>query len=223
MRVLGVSGQMQNGKDTVADYLATKLNPIDGEPWVRKAFAAEVKRVFCDNFGVDLYFVEKWKVIPEPPPGFDMTVRQALQFIGDGFRKIQGNIWVEKPFRNETRPLIISDVRYINEIDKIRTLDGITILVWRPGHENEDPNGSEAQIRPVMKWFSDLYERDGEDGAVIERLITQSQCCAEIPHNCLKVDLFLANNGSVDDLFEKVDRVVLPFIKEKWKEVVCGS
>ena len=77
---VGVGGQMQNGKDTIADYLHDVFS------WERNAFAAGVKKVFCDTFGVDEAFIEKWKVIPEPPTGFLKTVRQSLQFIGDGFR-----------------------------------------------------------------------------------------------------------------------------------------
>ena len=39
MRVIGIAGQMQNGKDTVADYLAEKIG------WGRYAFATGVKEV----------------------------------------------------------------------------------------------------------------------------------------------------------------------------------
>lgn len=90
--VIGVASQAQHGKDTLADRLCERLNSQSQSNWQRRAFAANVKRVFCETFGVDSAFVEKWKVRSDVPPGFDMPVRQALQFIGDGFRQIMGSI-----------------------------------------------------------------------------------------------------------------------------------
>jgi hypothetical protein len=61
--VIACSGQAQNGKDTVADRLCLKLNERHPEaPWTRAAFALNVKKVYCDTFGVDMAFVEEWKV-----------------------------------------------------------------------------------------------------------------------------------------------------------------
>jgi len=110
MYVIGVAAQLQNGKDTLSDYLAYKLNEIypkfycdkeinppevvaknelkakiNSPYWQRASFASNVKKVFCDTFDKDLDFVEKWKTNPEPPPGFSKNIRQSLQFIGDGF------------------------------------------------------------------------------------------------------------------------------------------
>ena len=143
MKIIGVAGQMRAGKDTISDYLTTIIG------FERASFAANVKRVFCETFGVNLEFVEKWKVIPEVPPCFSSTVRQGLQQIGDGFRKIKGDIWVELVFRVLNKNIVISDGRYINELERIRKEKGLNILVWRPGYENNDPNGSEAQLKPV--------------------------------------------------------------------------
>ena len=91
---VGIAGQKQNGKDTVADYVQDQLAQDDEFvfKFERAAFAANVKRVFVETFDVTYEFIEKWKTIPEPPPGFDMSVREGLQFIGDGFRKIKSSI-----------------------------------------------------------------------------------------------------------------------------------
>src|SRR4051812_9353848 len=103
MQVIALAGQLCVGKDEVADYLVQRLNgrydrddPAervrrafpDRRRWERASFAGAVKKVFCDAFGVDLAFIEAWKRNPAPPPGMLMPVRQALQFIGDGFRQI---------------------------------------------------------------------------------------------------------------------------------------
>lgn len=218
MKVVGVAGQYRNGKDCVADYLAMNLG------WERSAFAKNVKQVFMDTFDVSWDFVEEWKVKPDPPPGFKMPIRQGLQFIGDGFRKIQGNIWIELAFRRMTKPSIISDVRYINELSKINDVDGVSVLVYRPGYINDDPNGSEAEIRPIVEWFRDT----GLEGNVVEQFLEQQcgplddfgdvlECCTEVPNDCLKVDLFIINDGKLDDLYDKCGNIIIPFVKKKYE------
>lgn len=198
MKTIGLAGQCRNGKDVAADYLGEKLG------WDRDAFAKNVKRVYCETFDVDLDFVEEWKSNPEVPPGFDMNVRKGLQFIGDGFRKIQGNIWIELAFRNRTRPVIISDVRYVNELKKIRSVGGINVLIYRTGFLNDDPNGSEAQIRPFVEYFVD----QGFEGVFRPE--------SDVGEMNL-VDVFLRNDGTLDDLYAKLDEIVLPYVHEKWQ------
>lgn len=227
MRVIGIAGQMQNGKDTVADYLAEKIG------WGRYAFATGVKEVYCDAFGVDLEFIEKWKTNPEPPPGFDMPVRQGLQFIGDGFRKIVPTIWIDRCFREmEFRgPTVLSDVRYMNEAIALNSINtpratpegdlqaeveraeeeddieslGLTVLVWRPGKENTDPNGSEAQMRPYMEWCRDT----GKEGWISN---WDEEGC---PENTENIAVFLRNDGSIEDLYAKIDKHLIPLIEMK--------
>ena len=109
MNIVGFAGQMQNGKDTAADYMFEKIK----SKWAdveRASFADNVQRIFCETFNVDRSFVEEWKTKSEVPEGFDSPVRQGLQQIGDGFRKIQGSIWIELAFRNRVRSAIFSDV-----------------------------------------------------------------------------------------------------------------
>ena len=147
MRLLACAGQLRQGKDVTADYLAKRLG------WGRGSFASNVKRIFCETFGADLDFIEKWKTVPEPPPGFKIPVRQALQFIGDGFRSIKDGIWIEMLLRDPEISLIISDVRYRNELYAVRNRGGLNILIYRPGFINDDPNDSESQIRGFVEYF----------------------------------------------------------------------
>jgi ribosomal protein S8 len=193
MHLIGVASQAQHGKDTLANHLAQVLNKTMGrEFWKRDAFANNVKRIYCETFNKDMDFVEKWKVIPEVPPGMDMTVRRALQFIGDGFRQIQGNIWIELMYRNDS-PKIISDIRYINELKSIKDRGGFTILMVRPDKINNDPNGSEAQIKPLLEFALGRGEWAG----------TRNQ-----PEGMQYVDAIIINNGTVEELFAQADNLV---------------
>jgi len=213
--VIGVASQAQHGKDTLADRLCERLNSKSEGKWYRRAFASNVKRVFCEMFGVDSEFVEKWKVKPENPPGFDMPVRQALQFIGDGFRKIMAKIWMDLAFR-DTLPKIISDVRYINEFRRVRSEGGLNILVGRPDRLNDDPNASEAEIRPYIDWclkafspttkFVDLRDIDY---ATLDEILPE---VVKPPEYMNQFDAFVRNDGTIEELYETIDSKLVQFV-----------
>jgi hypothetical protein len=228
MFVIGVGSQAQHGKDTLADRLCLKLNEAGGSwtaksldtlgvTWQRGAFAAAVKKVFCDTFGADMDFIEKWKVIPECPPGFEMPVRAALQFIGDGFRKIKSTVWLDIAFRDKAKPKVISDVRYVNEFVRVKTEGGLNILVARPDKINDDPNGSEAQIRPYIEFaLKNLHEgRVGPQLAkigMVEAMGGGVQV-APPPHmECF--DYFIINNGTKEEFFDKIDKLLVPYAQQ---------
>jgi hypothetical protein len=110
-------GQAAFGKDVLSNYLKEKLN--NGILWERASFADAVKRVFEESFGYDREFIEKWKRIPEPPEGLELPVRQSLQLIGDGFRKVKNSVWIDKVL-NKMQNVIITDGRYLNEAKAIK-------------------------------------------------------------------------------------------------------
>lgn len=251
MNIIGIGGQLGSGKDTLADYLAATLNKRFKccLIWQRIGFAHAVKKVFMDSFDVTWDFIEEWKRKPEVPPGFDKNIRQSLQFIGDGFRQIKSNIWIETAFRQNT-PKIISDVRYLNEAQAIRDHGGFNVLVWRAGHENNDPNPSESQIKPTVDWLvKSGYEGDlcGKDlpgetlTASYHRVSVHGgePCPAgytgrlhpntEGPNdhwegdvvydgvmNPSLFDFFIRNEGDLDQLYKKVDDLLVPVIEEKY-------
>jgi uridine kinase len=164
--IVGLFGQAASGKDTVAGMLAPRLwQYIDHEkPLVTKiAFAYNVKKIYCDYFDVDFDFIEEWKRNPEPPPGFSMNVRQALQMIGDGFRKVKNSVWIDKVL-NKMQNVIITDGRYLNEAKAIKEKDGIVILIDRPSHRNADQNDSEK----IMGEASDYFGNKDANGIIAD-------------------------------------------------------
>lgn len=189
--VVGIGGQLENGKDILADHLARVL---PGE-WGRDAFAAEVKKVFESTFGVDRAWVERWKRIDTPPPGFLKTVRQMLIDIGDGFRTFRAEVWIDKALRRDGERLILSDARYLNELKAVKDRGGVTVAIWRPDRDNKLGNASESQLRAYVQKFIDAGVR-GETGDEL-------------------VDLFVVNDGGVPDLFAFADAVVVPFVARR--------
>lgn len=192
--LIGVGGQFANGKDTFCDYLAERLNRDFGE-WHRAAMANQVKNVFCETFGVTREFVEEWKRRDEIPPGFDMPIRQALTFIGDGFRKIRNNIWIDLLLKDNADNLVIGDIRYRNECDYLLHHNGMTVLLWRPGHENDFANASEQELMPFVNML-----RNEPDGIILDKMIP--------------FDLWIKNDSDVTALYNKIDNIVVPFVRD---------
>lgn len=206
MKVITITAQFANGKDVVCEHLSKVLSN-ENEQWRKASFARAVKDIFCDAFGVDEEFIEKWKRIPECPDGFLKPVRQSLQFIGDGFRQIRPNIWIEIAFRKMRECSIVADGRYFNEAIATKKNGGLNILVWRQGFVNADPNPSESQILPVVEWFKGIYESSGAEGYLWDKV--------DYPDNLPQAkyyDLFIANTGTLEDLHAKLDRLVVPYV-----------
>lgn len=212
--VIGVAAQAQMGKDTLSDRLQEKLNEkLGSEVWQRAAFASNVKKVFEDTFDVDRAFTEEWKVkLGENAPGFDMPVRNALQFIGDGFRQIRSTIWIDLCFRDNI-PKIISDVRYVNEFKRVKKEGGLNILVGRTEKLNDDPNGSEAQIRPYCEWaLQNWVGCDGVPKNFVEIKPGYSHGVKEGPKGLDQFDIFIRNDGTKEEFYEIIDTQLVDYV-----------
>lgn len=204
MKLISIFGQLMAGKDTLADDLVLSLNKSNDVLWERSAFANAVKDAFCSAFGVDREFIEKWKRINEPPVGMLMPVRQALQFIGDGYRQIVSDIWIQIALRDESKNLIISDGRYINEAKHVKSKGGITVLVYRDGFLNNDPNPSESQLRPLLEYAKEYLS----DGKINQRNLKNA------PEGLEYFDVFVRNDTDRFGFINKAKGIILPMVKE---------
>jgi hypothetical protein len=203
-----VFAQLSNGKDVVANYLVKQLNILalyHEDKWRRIGFADALKKVFMESFNVSWEFIEEWKRKDEPPPEFDLNIRKSLQQIGDGFRQIQSDVWIRTALRNNFN-MVISDGRYLNEAKMVKQQGGVTVLLWRPGFENTDPNPSESQIKPYIEYCSKHYS----GGPIFFDPNWINACVPELRY----FDYFLINNGNLDDLYGKIDSQLIPFIWE---------
>lgn len=203
MKIIGLFAQLAGGKDTVANYLAEKLSNDDFR-WKRLGFADAVKRVFMQSFNVTWEWIEEWKRKDEVPPGFDLSVRKSLQHIGDGFRKIQADVWIRTALRNGDHA-IISDGRYLNEAKMIKEQGGFNVLLWRPGFENNDSNPSESQIRPYID-FAAMHYSEGP--------ISDLPLIGPHPAGFEYFDYFLVNNGTLEDLYSKINNGLMHYLQE---------
>lgn len=206
MKIIGFASQLAMGKDTAADYLAIELNRVQTTgTWERGAFANAVKDTFCRAFNVDREFLEKWKRIDDAPPGMKMNIRKALQFVGDGFRQIVSDIWIDIALRDNGKQLIVSDCRYINEAKNIRGRQGINVIMYRTNYFNNDTNPSESQIKPIIEWCL----KTQKEGEIIHN-------DPNAPEGSELYDYFLINDKEIVDLHYKIRDQLIPFIERAY-------
>jgi len=173
--IIGVLGKKNSGKDTVADYL------VQYHKFKKISFAEPVKEICKLMFGFNhdqLYGNEK-EAISEK---FGFSPRMAMQTIGtDLFRNdivkylpsIEDKCWIYAVknkidnIRNEDtyQHIVISDVRFQNELNFVHQLNGKIIKLIR-GESKNDFHSSE-DIDSVVGYdtliindysFDDLYK-----------------------------------------------------------------
>jgi hypothetical protein len=168
-QIIGVTGRKFNGKDTLAEYLKKKYG------YQQMMFAKPIKDLCRLIFGFNeeqLYgstketLDERWGVTP----------RDMFQYIGtEMFRKMMANkipgigegFWIKCLMEqvksilreNPDARIVISDVRFPNEIDVIRQLGGLLIRVKRPSVNNStDVHESEIYIEQLEVDFELLND-----------------------------------------------------------------
>ena len=176
IKLIGVSGKARAGKDTFAAACVAK-----GYRRIAFADALKVVTALVADEEANLYFDDFAK--EQFTHALGMTRRQALQNVGKSMRDALGpDVWVQRALRewnnNGNPPVVISDCRYPNEADAIRTAGGIVVRVSREGsglegaagkHESEiqlpddlvdveiDNNGTvgelNAEARKIVAWL----------------------------------------------------------------------
>lgn len=136
--IIGLCGRMQHGKST----LAKELRNYFGSRAISSAFADPIKHMLL---AIDLTESELWGKDKMQPSSFlgGHTPRRAMQTLGTewGREQIYNNIWVDAWERSIDRLaghvdiVIIEDVRFVNEVVKIKAMGGILVEVHRPSME----------------------------------------------------------------------------------------
>ena len=165
--IIGFAGKKGSGKDTCCQQLSYNLSHC-----VTCSFASLLKKnIAMDILGLSreqCYGNEKdknsltelkWENMPTRVPKIGlMTAREVLQYIGtDLFRTIDKNIWVNALLRIIDKrekmldPMkiqhftLISDVRFISEVEGIHMRDGIVIKLCRAPYQ-DDIHSSENEL-----------------------------------------------------------------------------
>ena len=199
--IIGLVGFIGSGKDTAADYL------VNFHGFRRDSFAATLKDAVADIFGWDRTLIEgrttesrEWRECQDDwwskRLGMPITPRWILQQWGtevcrQGFHD---DIWIaslENKIRKTNDNMVITDVRFPNEINAIKNSGGKVFRVKR----GPDPD-----------WYQDaLNFNEGPTNmswALSKMRLDQKQVHASERSWIGKgIDVEIDNNGSIDDLF----------------------
>lgn len=208
--IIGVTGFIGSGKDTVANYLTT----FHG--YKKLSWAGSLKDAVSHVFGWDREMLEgttkssrEWREQVDPwwAERLDMpnlTPRWILQYWGtDVCRKaFHDDIWVasvENKFRQNKDNIVITDCRFINEINAIKRAGGITIRV-------------ERGAKPEWYDAAEKYNRGpngNADWSVSKITLDKLNIHAsEYSSVGLNYDYYLDNNTTIDELHTQVEKLI---------------
>jgi hypothetical protein len=203
MRLIGISGKIGAGKDTVGEIIQKLCLTNKGPQFEIKKFAGKLKQTASLLTGIPIEKFEdqefkktilgsEWgKPTKQNPlnaiePFKDITfvemmsVRDLLQKLGtEAMRNgLHENVWVNALFADYTKDKrwIITDVRFPNEFKAIKEKGGIVIKVNRPSNS----------MKKVAKAHSSETALDGHD-----------------------FDYVIENDGNFEKLISKVREILL--------------
>lgn len=166
--IIGISGKARAGKDTLADYLAQNYG------FIKVAFADEIKVKCCIDF--KLSYEQLYGSLKETKDHrYDKTPREILQAMGQFYRSINVNFWVDKCINKVSldKNYVITDVRRDNEYYAIKNINGKIIRINR-----------DNILRGYISNSEDISETD------------------LVNHD---FDLNIENNGTLINLYNKLD------------------
>lgn len=207
--ILGVTGFIGSGKDTVADYLCT----FHG--FKRVSFAASLKDAVAAVFGWDRELLEgstktsrEWREQQDDwwtnRLGMSITPRWVLQYWGtDVLRNhFHTDIWVasvENKLRQSKDNIVITDCRFANEVTAIKNVGGTTMRISRG-------------LKP--EWYDAAVSFNKGEWGNMSWSISKGKLdklnvhASEYSSVGLDYDFYIDNDGSIDDLHQKIKSIV---------------
>jgi hypothetical protein len=203
--IIGFVGFIGSGKDTAADYL------VNFHGFRRDSFASTLKDAVANVFGWDRTMLEgrtkasrEWRDqvdtwwshrlgIP------DLTPRWVLQQWGTEVcrKSFHDDIWIaslENKLRSTPDDIVITDVRFPNEINAIHNAGGKVFRIKRgPEPDWFDDAANYNQGPTNMSWALSKM-----------RLDNLKVHASESSWIGLNLDAEIDNNKSIDDLFEQL-------------------
>ena len=204
--LIGLVGLIGSGKDTSADYL------VNAHGFKRDSFANTLKDAVSAVFGwdrtllegrtesarewreqVDLWWAERLN-IP------NLTPRWILQYWGTDVCRVgfHDDIWIaslENRMRNTRDNIVISDVRFPNEITAIHNTGGKVIRIKR----GNDP-----------LWYATAIAANNGHQPSKDKLIEIGIHSSETSWVGSPIDYTVTNDTTIDSLFDQINELLIP-------------
>lgn len=204
-KIIAICGLAGAGKDTIADYIIKSVKERNPELKINKmAFADKLKDMISVLFNLDRNMLagftkeareEREKVLPKWSKrlGKDVTPRTLMQEIGTELLRDQfySDIWVaclEDTMETSNNDIIIiTDCRYVNEINLLESLGANFIEV----------------IRDEPLWVDDFVKTGN-----IPANIHQSERNWIKPIKAMTLNKYtIMNKSSLSDLYNSIDNI----------------
>lgn len=155
---IAISGKMQAGKTTCADYLEEKHG------FTKYSFALPLKLAVID-MGVSVTDVLRRK-----PP----LVRQLMQIYGAVMRAQNPSHWIDLCLdeikANDAEFVVVDDLRFQNEAEALRDLGWTLVRVvrtdWPPFLSEGSTDVSEVDLDDFDEWDYVITAKEGDIGAL---------------------------------------------------------
>lgn len=233
-RLIGLGGKLRAGKDAVGDYLESqqgfvKLGMSDAlneallalNPWITYEQPEGVETF--DVYRPPLRYRDIHDLVGYVEAKKNPEVRRLLQVLGTevGRNMIDQDVWVkiaEKKILDlwsQGKDVVITAIRFPNELDMISRLQGTSVWIERPEALRIDSNGLESSTGTLTPKSKSQVRR-----------MEASTISGHASENSVSEDLFdyeIQNDGTLDELYQKVDDVLSDSVLN-WKgEFISGS
>lgn len=221
MVLVGLMGIKESGKSSGATYLVEKFQ------FIEKSFAEPLKKTCGELFMLSdeqMFGSQAQKETPDPR-WFDCTPRKMFQFVGtdllrDNMEKIMPGIgknifthrfkmWYEEEMKkNPNLRVVVSDVRFQNEIDFIQSLGGVVIKINRPSVLTNDMHPSEMELQSITT-FDRLINNTGslhDFYSEIEKYIFQKFGLKPLPDKWAGAQYFGDHNDALTGMTRHLQR-----------------
>jgi hypothetical protein len=145
MALIGISGKMQTGKDTLAAIITTISN------YERVAFADKLKARIALTWDIDAALLNDQEFKKTLSP-LGITWRELMQREGVMMRELDVNYWVKAALHNTNgKNVVVTDVRFPNEARAIINMGGILVRMRRDGVDTSN-HISETALDDWNEW-----------------------------------------------------------------------
>ena len=196
MSIILLRGFSNSGKDFIGEILCNQYN------YTRYAFADSLKNIVAKqlNCSIDILHSQDGKSQVCHTDPLRRTYRQILIDEALRLRNIDSDFFAKQCCKDiKHDKVVITDCRFVNEVNSIKSVGGITMRVNRGERPiwysaavdyNNEPEGSEQRLKAMVE------------------LGNYSVHASEYSSIGLLYDYYIDNNGSIDNLHKQVNSVV---------------